>query len=241
MNSRARLSALAAAATLVAVLAGCSSSSNTSKVTAESLGRSMQASLKQVTSAHLEVDAGGLGSYVVDAAFDNGQATASDVTATQGGQTTLIRTVGAKSWAKLPTASGSKPWVTVTADSGRPEIAALSQTLTLTRAASSLDSLSQLVTTASDFQKKGGEKVGGVPATHYSLKLDPAKGPAGSELTALLKQVGQKAVPVQLWVDGKDRPVKFTIASLVSVTATITNYDAPLTITPPPADQISTP
>jgi hypothetical protein len=241
VNLRVRLSVLAAVAALAAGLVGCSSSSDSSKVTAQSLGRSMQASLKQVSSAHLEVDAGGLGSYVVDATFDGGQATASEVTATQGGQTTLIRTVQDKSWAKLPTAAGSKPWTPVTEGSSRPEIAALSQTLTLTRAASSLDSLSQLVTTAGDFQKKGEEKVGGVDATHYSLKLDPAKGPAGSELTTLLKQVGQKAVPVQLWVDGKDRPVRFTITSLVSVTATISNYDAPLTISPPPADQISTP
>jgi hypothetical protein len=42
-------------------------------------------------------------------------------------------------------------------------------------------------------------------------------------------------------VDGNDRPVKFTITTLVTVSATISNYDAPLTISPPPADQISTP
>lgn len=224
-------------------LAGCSSSDGTGKTTPAQLSKAMQSSLAEVSSAHLEIDAGGLGSYVVDATFDKGQATATDVTATQGGQTTLIRTVNGKSWAKLPTAAGSKPWIAVdeSTGSGRPELAALSQTMTLTRAASSLDALSQLVATAQDFEKKGEQSVGGVPATHYALKLDPTKGLSGSELTKLLKQVGQKAVPVQLWVDDKNRPVKFTITSLVSVTASITNYDAALTISPPSPDQISTP
>jgi hypothetical protein len=89
----------------------------------------------------------------------------------------------------------------------------------------------------------GTEQVNGAVATHYSLMVDVAK-VHGAGLTeaakAALTQAGITKIPVDVWVDSHNRPVKmsekFTVqGQIVSTEATVGQFNQPVTIAAPPA------
>ncbi|HPZ49600.1 MAG TPA: hypothetical protein PLA44_07070 [Propionibacteriaceae bacterium] len=69
----------------------------------------------------------------------------------------------------------------------------------------------------------GSENVGGAPADHYQYKATAS----GTPITG------------DIWFDARDRPVQAkTALAQGATTLTYSNFDAPVTITAPPADQI---
>lgn len=76
--------------------------------------------------------------------------------------------------------------------------------------------------------------------------MDVSKLPTTSALSKqALAASGLKTIPVQLWVDDQGRPVKLTErlhvqGQTLHTVSTISRYNQPVTITAPPANQVST-
>jgi hypothetical protein len=208
---------------------------------AVALGATMRKGMTGLTSAHIVVDAGALGGKSVgDVRYADGAATASDVVVAVGGSTEL-RTIGATTYAKPPAArnTSGKPWVIVSATSKNEFVRALDSQVTISKAAASLPAIAGVAATASSVQDKGTDGTG----HHYALQIEPARS-SGTTLGSLLADIGQKTVPVDLWLDGKGRPVLIRIAVKLGtqsfdVTIAVSKFNAPVKITPPPTDQIA--
>ena len=242
---------LLAAALLPAVLAGCSSSSSGAgagpSVAPAALAGRLDTALTALTSAHLDIDAGALGgTSTADVQLAGGRSTATDVHLTQSGQPVEVVTVGGAGYAKIPAAANDsgKPWVAVDAGSSNAIAESLATTVSVSDVTTSLSVVSGLVRSATDVRETGSEPVGGAAATRYSMKLNPQKGTGNSSLDGLLKTLGSTSIPVDLWLDSSDRPVKFTLhialgGTALPVTVAISRFDAPLSITAPPANEVS--
>lgn len=211
---------------------------------ATALAARIGAGLHSITSARLRLDGGVfLGTTQGSFAFHDGTATASDLTLDQGGASTRVITVGATSYAHLPTGQGDpgKPWARVTADSKSSFVRQVASTLSLTRAASSLSAVAALVGTATAVQDRGT-----TPAGHeYSLTIDPSKA-SGTSLGGMLQLAGTSSVPVTVDLDTAGRPVRIQVrlelgSQPFTVAVDISNYNAPVHITAPPASQVSSP
>jgi hypothetical protein len=240
----------------VLVLAGCTSSGGSQPSSAPAtsaagsapagqaarLASTMQSALSKITSAHLQMDGGVLlGTTEGDFSFANGSATASDIMVDQGGQHTRVVTVGSTSYAMLPAGQNTtgKPWAKVTANSKNEFVRAVAGTLGLVKAASSLTQVAGLVSTATSVQDKGSSGAG----HEYSVVLDPAK-TSGSDLGALLGMAGPDPIPVTLVLDSSGRPVQVKVqvklgSQPFTVTVNVSKYNAPVHITAPPPNQVS--
>ena len=245
-----RLRALFAATALL--VAGCTSSggsgtssappstSSSSKL-AGTVADTMRKGLAGVTSAHLVIDAGGLGGTSTgDVKYSNGQATASRLTVNAGGTAHLV-TVGDTTYAQLPPGRNTtgKPWVIVSADSNNEFVRALSSQVSLVKAATSLPAIADAVGTAPSITDKGTTAQGHA----YSLQLDPGK-ISDSSLGGALRDLGENPVPVTLLLDKSGRPTQIKIAvklgsSSFPIVIDVSKFNAPLTITAPPADQVA--
>jgi hypothetical protein len=238
---RSTLRGTACGAALVALaLAGCSSSggshasstppsSAASTISATALSDKIKAGLTGLTSAHLAVDAGPLGGTSSgDFSFENGTATASDITLNN----TKVITIDGTSYAKLPRGQNTsgKPWVKVSQDSSNEFVRGLAGALSVSKAAASLPAIADLAATATSVKADGNT---------YTLVIDPSKS-SGTTLGALLGATGQKTVPVQVTLDDKGRPAHIRVnLKLANVDITISDFDAPVHITAPPADQVA--
>jgi hypothetical protein len=246
-----RLRALLAATVLL--VAGCTSSgsggtsgaptstSGGGSALATQVAARMRAGLAGVTSAHLVINAGGLGGTSSgDVTYSNGQATASRLTLNAGGNATIV-TVGDTSFAKLPAGRNTtgKPWVVVSPDSSNEFVRALSSQVALIKAATSLPAIAAAVGTATSITAKGT-----TPQGHaYALQLDPAK-ISDANLGAALRALGESPIPVTLLLDRSGRPTQIKIAvtlgsSSFPIVIDVSRFDAPLKITAPPDDQVA--
>jgi hypothetical protein len=236
--------------------AGCSSSggstaptttppsnSSASPAQAAQLAAKMRAGLAGITSAHLSVDGGVLiGTVTGDFSYANGTATASDISLVTGGQKSQIVTIGSTSYVQLPPAhiTDGKPWAVVRSNSKNEFVREVASTLTLTKAASSLPAVADLVSTAVSVQDKGTTSTG----HEYTVVIDPAKS-GGTTLGTLLSDVGQQSVPIDLFLDGTGRPVRVVVAVKLGsqpfdITVDVSKFNAPVHVAAPPSDQVST-
>lgn len=183
-----------------------------------------------------------------DEKLSNGQVQAIDLSENipGAGQIRLIH-VGGKTYAKLPASlgSGSKPYILVTPNSKNPVIAQLGSSLSTAFNAASLKTYSVFVHAAKSVKVVGSDTVGGVQTTRYHVVVDASKVPSSMLSKQALQSSGIKTVPVDLWVDGQGRPVQVSEhlavqGQTVSVRATITKYNQPVTIQAPPASEVST-
>jgi hypothetical protein len=222
-------------------LAGCSSSggshapspsSPAATVTATSVADKIRTGLTGLTSAHIDVDAGVLGGTSSgDFAYSDGTATASRMSLGSGANKTEVITIGPTSYAKLPAGrnTSGKPWVKVSQDSSNEFVRGLAA-LSVSKAAASLPAIADLAATATSVKADGNT---------YTLLIDPSKS-SGSTLGARLGATGQATVPVQVTLDDKGRPVRIHVnLKLGSVDITISDFDAPVHISAPPADQVA--
>ncbi len=85
----------------------------------------------------------------------------------------------------------------------------------------------------------------GVATTHYYVVVDVAKLPTSYAGRSALVQAGIATLPINLYLDSAGRPVQVTeqltvSGKAVSTTAGVSKYNQPVTITAPPAGQVST-
>jgi hypothetical protein len=253
--------ALAVAGTLAASLASCSSGGNTNghgsaggptPTTAAQLGTKLLSASQSITSAHVTLDITVAGVTIHgsgDEKLSKGALVAMDMT--EGvpavGNLRIIRVAG-KTYMKLPAKENpsGKPYVLVSPQSSNPIVQQLAGSIDTAASTASIKAFNAFVRAAKSIKVDGRETVDGVGATHYSVVVDPAKVPNTSALSKqALAASGLKTVPVDLWVDDQGRPVKMTVnlhvqGQVVKVVAQMGHYNQPVTITAPPASQVST-
>jgi hypothetical protein len=241
-----RSSLFACLATVLAFLAGCTSSGPAAKpssgrsLSAATLAGTINTALDALTSAHLDIDTGSLGGRsTADVVLQGGKATATDVHTTEAGKAVEVLTVGGRSYAKVPGAS--KPWVLVSPTSSNPTAKALATSPGVTDVLTSLAVVSGIVRSAQDVQDKGSDATG----HHYTMKIDPKQGTGNPKLDGMLSILGSTKIPTDLWLDGKNRPVKVALhialgSSTFPVTVAASDFDAPLHLAAPPAADVGT-
>lgn len=255
MNLRHRAALLVLPAV---ILAACSSSGGGGgagvpsgmPTDAAGLGELLQSGVADLTTAHimLEIDIAGqklTGSG--DEKLDNGELVALRLTESlPGGQGDIeVIVVGGKTYAKLPASmnSSDKPYLVVSPTSSNQIVRQLAGSLDSALSSASLASVETFTRAAKSIEGKGTETIDGVQATHYKIIVDVAKLPAGTPGKAGLEDSGLDEIPLDLFVDSSGRPLRiaeqFTVqGQTVSTKASVTDFDKPVTITPPPANQI---
>lgn len=216
-----------------------------------SLAAAMQRGTNSITSAHLAVDITVAGQRVQgagDEALAEGKLTALSLSETVGGLGTLqVRIVGEETFVALPSSLNKtgKPWAVVSADSTNPVIKSLDTTIKTARQAVSPNTASTFAKTAKSLRLVGSEQVNGSAASHYSIAVDVSKLPAAYPGRDSLISAGIKTLPAELWIDEHGRPVrlseKFSAQrQVISTVLNLSNFNATLNITAPPASQVST-
>ena len=243
---------LTALLTCVTGVAGCSSSGGSSPSSspaasaasnkqAHALADKLRAGTSGLTSAHIKVDAGSIGGTSEGSVtFKDGAATASDITLDQSGSTRVV-TVGDTSYAKLPGGrnTSGKPWVIVSNNTSNEFVRALVGQVAIIKAAVSVPAIADLVASATSVRDLGDSATG----HHYAISLDMNR-VNGSELGSQLAGLGTNPLPVDVYLDPKNRPVEIKISARLGteslpITITVSKFNAPVTITAPPADEVA--
>jgi hypothetical protein len=255
-------SALAAGSLItITALAACglasSNPSTTSNLTATTLtsadlATKLEAGSRSVTSAHITLSSKVGNQSVLTAQGDetlaDGKLTAMSLNEQAGTLNLTMLLVDGGVYLKLPPNlnQSGKPWVKATTESSSPVLRQLAASASSLKQNASLSQYKSLAEAASFLQTGGTEKVNGAAATHYSLTVDVAKVPGTAFTQATkdaLEKAGVTAIPEDLWVDEKGRPVKgsnrFTLnGQVVTSTFTVSRINQPVTITVPPASQL---
>ncbi len=237
--------------------AGCSSggsapqpattAAKTSGVSASEVAVRLKHGLTGLTSAHLAVQAGAIGGTSDgEFSFAAGKATASQITLDQAGSKVEVITVGASSYAKLPRAQNTsgKPWIKVRSDSTNEFVRGLSASLALNQAVASLSDVVNLAGKAQSVRDRGNERIGGSATRHYSMTVVASGGVGSTGLEQELALLGNKPVPVDLWLDRSGRPVKIAVAlplggQTFPVTVLGSRFNVPVKISAPRPDLVS--
>jgi LppX_LprAFG lipoprotein len=216
------------------------------------LGGLMQSAIAGVTSAHIALDINAAGQKVTgqgDEKLAAGKLVAMDITEQLPGGSGALRLiiVGGKTYAKLPPSlnKGTKPYVLVSASSSNPTIRSLASSLDSALSSASIGSVGAFITAAKSVKPVGEETITGVKTTHYAVVVDIAKLPAELPGKDALTSSGLKTLPLDLFVDEQGRPIRvtedFTVqGQQVSTNVTVSDYNKPVTVTAPPASQVST-
>ncbi|HKC26984.1 MAG TPA: hypothetical protein VKB75_03125, partial [Jatrophihabitans sp.] len=218
--------------------------------TATGLATLLQSAVHNITSAHLHLDieiAGMTLTGAGDEKLSDGKLVALDLTENLPNDAGAIRviSVGGKTYAQLPASisnSGSR-YLLVTPNSTNSVIQQLAGALDSALTSASLGGVAVFVRAAKSVKGEGTAPVGGVNAVHYSIMVDIAKLPASLPGRDQLQSGGVATLPVELYVDRQGRPVKISEqlrvgGQGVSTTALVTDYNKPVTITAPPANQV---
>jgi hypothetical protein len=193
-----------------------------------------------VTAAGVTIDAEG------DETLDAGRLRSLDLSEDVPGAGRLrVVVVGGETYVRLPeqlrTAGG--PWVRVTPDSSDPVVRQLASSLSSVADSGSLDQYTAF-TEAATITGRRPDQVDGETVTHYTLDVDVTRLPGDLPGRQELMTAGLITLPVDLWVDSRGRPVKvsekFTVqGQRVESTVTIGDFDEPVTVTAPAADQVA--
>ncbi|MBE7187538.1 hypothetical protein [Jatrophihabitans endophyticus] len=251
------------------VLAGCTSSSSSggpsstpsatpsspsaaatgSAVPAGPLATRLQTALAHTTSVRLTLSTAVAGSSTIkgsgDVALDDGAISKADITEALpdglGGVRLVV--VGGRTYAKLPAGltSKSRPWTLLSASSSQPLVSQLATTVHSVLSVASPATVVSFVRAASSVRSLGRATVAGTTARHYRVVIDAAE---LSSLPGGLSAGSASSVPVDLYVDGSGRPVQLRGSleldgTRVTPTVTLSHYDTPVSISAPPASQVS--
>lgn len=114
------------------------------------------------------------------------------------------------------------------------------------------DSLAMLRGSSDKVEKVGSETIGGVATTHYHAAVDlekaaAQKGVSSSSIRKLIKLIGSKTIPADVWVDGDGfvRRLRESYAVTspkgkvqTTLTMDLSDYGTSVSVSPPPADQV---
>ena len=217
---------------------------------AAGLAAFLQKGTSSIRSTHLELEVDAAGNTIKgsgDETLKDGKADAFDLTETIPSVGDIrVLMVDGKTYVQLPAGinPGDKPWLLISTESSNPVVQQLATSLQSVTSSSSLDQYTAF-TQAATVRLVGSEPVDGVPATHYALSVDVTKLPNDTPGRSDLLSAGLVTLPVDLWVDAKGRPVKvseeLTVQDQkVTTLVTLSKFDEPVSITAPPADQVST-
>ena len=209
----------------------------------------MQRGLSTATSAHLAVSTVLAGQSLTgsgDIALTRGAISQADLQQDLpvGLGAVRIVVVGRTTYAKLPGAlapDASRPWVRLAAGSKSTvvsQLASVVQPLLTVAAPAGLVTFARSASSATDL---GPGTVDGVATTHYRLVVDAASLPSDSGVTA----GGRATIPIDLQLDAAGRPRQvsgtFTIrGQTVTPTITLSDYNAPVSVSAPPPGQVGT-
>lgn len=153
--------------------------------------------------------------------------------------------VDGKTYAKLPSSLNptGKPYLPVTTGSSNAVIRTLAGSLDSAVASASLGDIGAFAKAAKSIHADGSATMQGVSTAHYSIVVDIAKLPDTFPGKQALLSGGVKTIPLELYIDRTGRPIQVTEdftaqGQKVHTKVVVTNYDKPVTITAPPADQI---
>jgi hypothetical protein len=252
----------------VAALAACGSASSNSStsaatptatssaagpITSAKLAAYMNAG-SSVTSLHLTMSVA-VGNRKVlaaegDEALAAGKVSAMSLSEQVGPNKLMILVVDGGVYVKLPPSmnKGAKPWLKASVGSTNPVLRQLAASLGTVEQSATLTQYGSFAQAASSLRTVGTEQVNGQKATHYSLIVDVAKvhsAAISAATKAEMSQAGVTNIPVDIWVDGQGHPVKvsdrFTLkGQVVSTDVSVSRLNQPVTITAPPASQVST-
>jgi hypothetical protein len=220
---------------------------------AAGLGGLMQTGIAGVTSAHIALDLTAAGQKVTgqgDEKLSAGKLVAMDITENlpSGGGALRLIIVNGKTYAKLPKSLNSgttKPYVLVTPTSKNATVRSIASSINSALSSASIGSVGAFIKAAKSVKPVGTETIAGVQTTHYSVVVDVAKLPADLPGKDALVATGLKTLPIELNVDDKGRPIRVTenfkvSGQQVATVVTVSKYNVPVTITAPPASQVST-
>ncbi|MGH3768316.1 MAG: hypothetical protein ACRDS0_08215 [Pseudonocardiaceae bacterium] len=219
---------------------------------AAGLAALLRRGVASVSSAHLTLNVSAGSQVVIKAEGDtklaDGKLQALDLSAEPGSSGRLrIIIVDGKTYAQLPAArnQSGKPWLLASKDSSNPTVRTLATSIESMQSAASADQVTTFTSAARRVTLVGTESLEGTPVAHYSIDVDVAQLPNAHPGRQLLLNAGVTTLPIELFIDGEGRPVKFTQDLTVrgqrtSTVFTLTKYNAPVSISAPPADQVST-
>lgn len=215
------------------------------------LGAKLAAGANAVKSAHIELSEDAAGQSLRasgDEKLNNGEVEAMALTETVGSQQLKFTIIARIVYAQLPAAvyAATKPWVQIDENTSDPTLAQLYTSFVQSAQNGTGKNVDTLVAAAKSLNFKGTEQFDGVEVGHYALVVDVTKLPADFPNRAALEQSGLTAIPIELDVDGTglSRRVTedFTVSGHeVKVEVELTKIDEPVTIDPPPADQVEQP
>ena len=216
--------------------------------TTDGLATLMQSGIAKATSAAFNLDVTIAGQALTGSGVEklsNGQLTALDVSERLPQGVVRVIMVDGKTYAKLPHSlnPSGKPYLPVTTDSSNVVIRTLADSLDSAVASASLGDIGVFAKAAKSIKVTGGATVQGVATTHYSMVVDLAKLPDSFPGKQPLISGGVQTIPLELDVDRQGRPIQVTEdfqaqGQKVHTKVVVTNYDKPVSITAPPANQI---
>jgi hypothetical protein len=218
---------------------------------AASLGAALRSGAASISSAHVTTDITLAGQSVHgagDETLAGGKATGIDLTESLPGLGTIrLILADGKLYLRLPASLNhtGKPWVLVRADSGDALVRTLASSLSSLEGPASLDSLTAFTASAKSVKLDGTETIGGVPAAHYSIVVDVTKLPDTGAGKQALEASGITTLPVELWIDAKNRPVRMSEhlnvqGQQADTEVALGRFDVPVHISAPAPDQVST-
>lgn len=216
--------------------------------TAAGLASYLKQGAQSVTSVHVTWTVGVAGNQVTasgdEVRTDGTSKVQFSVSSPQGGVTRII-VIGDKVYLQQPDHGNllDRPWTLLSPNTTDPALAPLASTLAQVKSSGDIGQYATIARASKKVTLDGPDTVDGVPATHYSIVLDVAKLSPDAERSALAAG-GLRTLPLELWVDRQGRTIKTTESLDVSgqrivETVTLGNFDAPVTISAPPADQVS--
>lgn len=143
--------------------------------------------------------------------------------------------------------TGGKPWVQLKASSSNPVLSQMAAQMDQAKSQTGPQQYATMVNSATHLKKVGSSKVGDVHATHYRLTVNVAKlaaaGATDTTAAQAAKKAGLKDIPLDIWLDGKNRPVKVVekfsvMGQNIKVVVRMEKYNKPVTITAPPAKDV---
>lgn len=220
-------------------------------VAPSTLASTLQRGLATATSAHLAVSTVLAGQPLTgagDVVLARGVIARADLRQSLPSGLGSIRIVvlGTKTYAELPSAlttRSDKPWVLLAPDSKSLVVSQLASTVQPVLAVASPASLVTFARAASSVRDLGPGTAGGVATTRYRVVVDAAKLPPS--VPRSITAGGRSSIPIELYLDSTGRPRQvsgtFSISGqTVTPTIVLSAYDAPVSITAPPADQVGT-
>lgn len=152
-----------------------------------------------------------------------------------------------KYYAQLPPAqrSSGKAWLLVRPGSSSNVVRTLYKYLRNSQSSASLDSGAAFARATTRLMFLGSPTLDGTATGHYALAVQVSRLPRAYPGKAALRSAGVTRIPAEIWVDGQGRPRLVTEQLTVGATAVYTEvrlrqFDAPVSITAPPRDQVST-